>query len=123
MEMFNHLQNAGELHPYFDYAHGFGVPLASYFVNDGASDPNPTFEIKTADGQLTVAINKEQFDLEGDDGGSLLYYHLENTKGYLDKYYVIAVHEYNVLRFHSRDFDKGITLRIHYKGYTSTYTF
>ncbi len=33
MELFRALESSGELHPYYDYAHGYGVPQASYFFD------------------------------------------------------------------------------------------
>jgi serine protease AprX len=43
MELFQEIEKAGDLHPHYDYAHGFGVPQASYFVNGGKAEVAPTF--------------------------------------------------------------------------------
>jgi len=123
MEMFRELEMSGELYPYFDYAHGYGVPQASFFVNAEAGPSKATFEMTTSGDDILVEIDKEQTDLEGEDSGSLLFYHIENSKGYLDKYYVVSVYQYNVLRFNAADYKKGSLLRIHYKGFTKSYTF
>ncbi|MBL4754170.1 MAG: S8 family serine peptidase [Flavobacteriales bacterium] len=123
MEMFKKLEQSGEFYPYFDYAHGFGVPQASFFVNKSAEPVASTFEMNTSNFEVSIEIDKAQFDLEGEDAGAMLFYHIENTKGYLDKYYVIAVRTYNVLQLNKADFKKGSTLRVHFKGYTKSYTF
>jgi len=123
MEMFRRLEQAGELYPYFDYAHGYGVPLASAFVEKLSIAVTPTFELRSVEDDIVVEIDKTQFDLEGDDAGSLLYYHIENNKGYLDKYYVISVNNYDVLYFNAADHEKGSRLRVHFKGYTTSHTF
>lgn len=123
MEMFKKLEMSGDLYPYYDYAHGFGVPLASFFVGKKPDPITPTFELSTSGNELSVKINKEQFDLHEKDKGALLFYHIENAQGYLDNYFVIAVHQYAVLNFITTDFKKGNTMRIHFQGYTSSYTF
>lgn len=33
-KLFKELEKCGELFPYFDYAHGFGIPQASYFMSE-----------------------------------------------------------------------------------------
>ena len=123
MEMFKKLEQSGELYPYFDYAHGYGVPQASFFIPGKNEDIKPTFELKTSGINLSVEIDKEQFDLEGEDAGALLFYHIENDQGYLDKYFVVSVHQYSVLQFDASDFKRGSTLRIHFKGYTTSHAF
>lgn len=123
MEIFKKLEHSGDLYPYFDYAHGFGVPMASFFVEKNLTTKAATLEVLSSGQELTVVIDREQFDLEGKDAGSLLFYHIENTKGYLDHYYVISVRQYSILHFNKADYPKGHTLRIHYKGYTTSYTF
>ena len=39
MEMFNLIQHSGDLYPYCDYAFGYGVPQASYFVGGRSAVP------------------------------------------------------------------------------------
>ncbi|HIA06204.1 MAG TPA: peptidase S8 [Flavobacteriales bacterium] len=123
MEMFRRLEQAGELYPYFDYAHGYGVPLASSFVEKSPATVNPTFELRSSGDDISVEIDKTQFVLDGEDAGAMLFYHIENSKGYLDKYYVIAVNSYSVLQFNASEYQKGSRLRVHFKGYTTSYTF
>jgi len=123
MEMFRQLERSGELYPYFDYAHGYGVPLASFFVNEAEEAPQPTFEMNTSGYEVAIEIDRELFELDGKDSSLILFYHIENTRGYLDKYYVIAVRLYNVLQLSKANFRKGSTLRVHFKGYTQSYTF
>ena len=38
MDLFNELQKSSHLFPYYDYAHGYGVPNAKYFITDIKSD-------------------------------------------------------------------------------------
>jgi len=49
------------------------------------------------------------------------YYHIENNKGYLDKYFVLSVYEKNILTLSKRE-HSGKTFRFHYKGLSKTIT-
>ncbi len=44
-QLFDELENSGDLHPYFDYAHGYGVPQASYFFRQ-KEVAEQTFELR-----------------------------------------------------------------------------
>ena len=47
MEMFDLLQRSGDLYPYCDYAFGYGVPQASFFVGDKKEAPAAKFRFET----------------------------------------------------------------------------
>lgn len=42
-ELFDMLQKSSHLFPYFDYAHGYGVPQAVYFTHPQSKEIEPTF--------------------------------------------------------------------------------
>jgi hypothetical protein len=54
---------------------------------------------------------------------TIIYYHIENTKGYLDRYYVVSVDEEYPIRLNIDEFKDGQLVRVHYKGYTGSYYF
>lgn len=37
-QLYDELQHSGHLYPYFDYAHGYGIPQASYFIQSDSTD-------------------------------------------------------------------------------------
>ena len=39
-KLWEEIRKSGSLYPYFDYAHGFGIPRASYFFFEGDQKPN-----------------------------------------------------------------------------------
>jgi subtilisin family serine protease len=39
MQLFQQIQAAADLYPYYDYAHGYGVPRATYFTNNTSKKP------------------------------------------------------------------------------------
>ncbi|MDU0370247.1 S8 family serine peptidase [Hymenobacter endophyticus] len=58
MELFRQIQQAGQLYPYFDYAHGYGLPQARTVLQ--ARPPvAPTFDFVRQDSTLRVVIRPE----------------------------------------------------------------
>jgi hypothetical protein len=57
MEVFKELEKSGHLYPYYDYAHGYGVPQASYFIS-GKPEVSSTFEFKVTDESLRIICKK-----------------------------------------------------------------
>jgi serine protease AprX len=55
MKVFSELEKSGHLYPYYDYAHGYGIPQASYFL-DKKTIVDPTFSLGMEDGNLIVYI-------------------------------------------------------------------
>lgn len=95
MQLFNKMQQAGDLFPYFDYAHGYGVPQASHFVVHSIPYREPLIEI-VEDGPLVriKLLDTIQFDSIETKGNSIrfpgyVFYHIQNRDGYLDKYFVV----------------------------------
>jgi len=173
MELFKEIEKSADLYPYFDYAHGYGVPQASYFFrkNIMGEMPEPLLEIEDANGKLKINIlDVVQFSLNQTQDTSLneiseendepivtdkkveiadtyytkwpdyVFYHIENNKGYLDKYWVVdpqpnysfifknlgkpTNEEINVspLIINKVDFEKPFILRVYYKGQIKTHT-
>ncbi|WP_324670796.1 S8 family serine peptidase [Hymenobacter sp. GOD-10R] len=59
MELFAKVQESATLYPYYDYAHGYGTPQASFFVaKPGSSVPAaaPSFDLVRQDSLLVVII-------------------------------------------------------------------
>jgi hypothetical protein len=123
MELFKALESSGHLYPYFDYAHGYGVLSAKRFL-EGVEDSN-TFEIQRTTVTSEEGISSEKFNVvvkaselkssETDDS-QYMYYSIMNTKGGLDKYYVINVTEEIPVSFNVNAYPKGSKLRVSYKG-------
>lgn len=118
MELFEEIQKAGNLYPYFDYAHGYGVPQASYFITDKKSK-EPTFDIQERGDIVNIIIADEYFDNE--DTGQKLFYSISAADGTLEKYYVITVEQRNLLGLNKYKFADGKKLNVSYKGYSSSY--
>lgn len=119
MQLINAIEKSGNLYPYYDYAHGYGVPQAKYFIGDKIKQPK-TLDFTLQGDSLTVQVDTSFID---DNKHNYLYYHIENTDGVLKKYAVIKTYQANVISFKINDFTKGQILRVHFKNYTSEYKF
>lgn len=166
MDLFKAIEKSGELYPYYDYAHGYGVPQATYFTKSKSWLVQETFKIiedslsikimidsnaysratlpmafyytqKDADGfsrqygkirintdsEAFLHVSDEQFSNSTSgirsDACDYFLYHIENSKGYLDKYYVIGVEQMNVLTLKKSEL-KSKTVRFYYKGFINS---
>ncbi|WP_460621291.1 S8 family serine peptidase [Hymenobacter tenuis] len=58
MQLFEKLQKSARLYPYYDYAHGYGIPRASFFTTPLAAAP-VSFDMVKQDTMLAVIIRPE----------------------------------------------------------------
>jgi hypothetical protein len=87
MEVFNLIEQSANLFPYYDYAHGYGIPQAEYFFKD-SSEHHPNLYFQFANDTILVVI-PDEIDLSDSTSDNLLYFHLENEKGVLEEYLII----------------------------------
>jgi len=135
MQLFHEIEKSGNLYPYFDYAHGFGIPQPDHFLNKEPTPSVPTFRIIENNDSITVVVNKNFIDnslYEDPDGfhsrkravnalssgQDYLYYNIMNKAGVLDSYFVLDVKEPKVFSLLKSDFQNGESLNVHYAGYT-----
>ncbi|UOQ51479.1 S8 family serine peptidase [Hymenobacter cellulosivorans] len=61
MQLFEQLQRCADLYPYFDYAHGYGLPQAAAFLRPAASAASlrPSVDFVRQDSVLAVLIRPE----------------------------------------------------------------
>lgn len=146
MQLFHDIEKSADLYPYFDYAHGYGVPQASYFFKI-PSAPTPSFELKEFNKAVWIYIdttlNNTGLNLNNKTiedryivWPDYVFYHFENQKGYLDKYFVVdpgkdikkyTNQEISTIASGTTSTDplvipksvctKPCTLRVFYKGY------
>lgn len=163
MELLSNIEKSGDLYPYYDYAHGYGVPQALAFSDSVVKDSSVTFHLIEVESKIIVRIDSAHFSLAEPVQGNYfsvfgrqtkedmesewkshhisdqeysastsfvyknmpayVFYHIENRDAYLDKYFVISVHQHDVLTLYRSDFTKGDKVRIYYKGYIKTIEF
>ncbi len=120
MDLFTEIQRSATLYPYFDYVHGYGIPQADYFINNGKSNTEATFNVSDEGLYIKVYLKNDFMKIVPDKPyvREYFYYHVENPSGYLEKYAVLSAENQEVLQLYKNDFDKGSTARFHYQGYT-----
>ncbi len=137
-KLYDQLQMSGHLYPYFDYAHGYGIPQADYFLPDDLQIE------KLADSLITIVItynkNLNRFEVILNDSNAdsnysekmqewkqernyhqpidYLYLHIEDAKGTLLKYEVIEPME-DVAAMIENFYADDCVLRVHWKGATT----
>ncbi|MBD2721135.1 S8 family serine peptidase [Hymenobacter armeniacus] len=174
MQLFRALEQAAELYPYYDYAHGYGRPrFARFSPGKGLLAAAPSFDFVPHDSLVAVVIRAEAAvrpaevlplmadqngavlaaELLADDkapadgntprvgreqpvpGGSTplaplpepnypayLYWNLADRRGVLHRYEARAVTQRLVLQVPRRLLRGGEVLRVHFKGYTGSYS-
>ncbi|MEW6470253.1 MAG: S8 family serine peptidase [Bacteroidota bacterium] len=123
MELFHQLQRSGSLYPYFDYAHGYGIPQAGFFTDTDRAPADTTFDFTVENGIVKVQVRDWCLSDKSCDLKSVLYCHIENASGVLDDYWVYSVEKKNVVQFYVSDYKQGMKLRVHFRGYTGVYEF
>lgn len=139
MELFGQIQESAHLYPYFDYAHGYGIPQAGYFLDNEPEIP-PTFYFRDKGSELVIELDDKitksfsgseqdtsdnKHGMTGEHKSEIpkhipknLYYHIEAPGGELVKYAVIRPEGKDALTFDPGNFEKGSILRVHFEGYT-----
>lgn len=135
MQIFKEIEMSGSLYPYFDYAHGFGIPQSGHFLKKDQTPVTPSFKVLESGDSITIVVNKyisdknvvsgnvgadSQKDIDNEFFGNqeYLYYNIMNKSGVLDIYYVLDVTQADVLTILKSDFLNGETLNVHYAGYS-----
>ena len=173
MQLFRALEQAGELFPYFDYAHGYGRPrLARFLPATPTAGPLPTFDFVPHDSLVAVVLRPEaarrparslpllaepgtlvlpenapvpapahqnaanpvqpvgheqpapdeSAPLPDPDYPPYLYWNLADRRGVLRRYETRAVTQRLVVQVPRRLLRGGNVLRVHFNGYTATYS-
>jgi hypothetical protein len=119
MQLFEKIEQSASLYPYFDYAHGFGVPQASFFLNsDATNEAEATFQFVEKDDSVFIEIDDKFIDKKFLQNNNYLYYHVENSNSYLDDYWLIDVYNKNAAAIALKDYPDGVIFRAHYKDFT-----
>lgn len=59
MQLFEKMQQSASLYPYYDYAHGYGLPQAGFFLANKAPEQLPKLDFVVEDSLLAVNIRPE----------------------------------------------------------------
>ena len=115
MEMFQLIQHSADRHPYYDYALGYGVPQASFFVGEPRRY-DPTFLIRETKDSVEIQLLKPA-------RVATIFYNKQRPDGTLVKYASCELENVtpkDCLRFYKGSLD-SCQLNVSYNGYTSSY--
>lgn len=119
-ELYQKIERAGSLYPYYDYAHGYGIPQARYFVSN-VPETAPTFKLINERGKLTVKLDSIYLMAASEQSDKLVYYHIESPKGVLEKYYVVLANNTTPVEIMLDAILPKSIIRVHYRGYTAEF--
>ncbi len=124
MDVFNAIQRSASLYPYYDYAHGHGIPQASGFFNQNAGFQMPTFDIIAENDSIKIMLREridavDQTSYAKIPGNKYLYYHKRNADGRIARYYVVDLQDADKISIARNAFDEGQSLFVHFNGHTS----
>ena len=57
MQLFHEIEKSGHLYPYYDYAHGYGIPQAEHFIHPNIQAASSTFRIEENDSSYKIVID------------------------------------------------------------------
>jgi hypothetical protein len=133
MKLFEEVQKSAHLYPYFDYAHGYGIPQAGYFISPAVASAKagfstePTFDIVVLNNNLKVVLREkyahpEMEKMHGYETLRNMYYRVDGSDGKVKFYAVVLAEEQEVLFFDTQNFLPGEKLTVHFEGHTNSYT-
>jgi len=135
MDLFRLLEKSGSLFPYYDYAHGYGIPTASRITGTWKADTCFLLEHNAQNDSIFIRMKDEIFpkpeqigevDSEqsySSETGDLLYYQLVKPNGLIEKYSVVWVNSVIPLRFARSDYAPGQKIRVYCKGQFEEFEF
>jgi serine protease AprX len=151
MELFRKIEQSGHLYPYFDYAHGYGIPQAGFFLDTAYQMVRncETFALEILDqGELLIKpdylstyipvatgawtgdpvyINEDDDYIHPAPGISTdnyIYVHIKNTSGMLRYYHILEITgDFRTYQSDCHLLQYGETVCVHFRGYTKCLAF
>lgn len=120
-ELFDEIQKSAHLYPYYDYAHGYGIPKASYFTHRKRQATMVSFIFEETDQNVNIKILENLPSKIGEK--PYLYYHVSAKDGFLKDYGLIDVYQQKALVINKSLYQKTDVLRVYYKSYMKTLEF
>ena len=107
MQMKSYVEQSADLYPYYDYALGYGVPQASFFVNYNRSDielGKETFNfydygkyimIRPVNGATNAKYSAPKNKQNDEYTTTAVLFKIQDAYGHIEKYYNLAVIDFN----------------------------
>ena len=107
MQMKSYVEQSADLYPYYDYALGYGVPQASFFINYNRSDielGKETFNfydygkyimIRPVNGATNAKYSAPKNKQNDEYTTTAVLFKIQDAYGHIEKYYNLAVIDFN----------------------------
>lgn len=124
MELKSLIEQSGHLYPFFDYAHGYGIPQASKIMNPWEEVTETTFTITSDDIQILITINEDQEILlnEPDKYRNYLFYSISDKNDIISEWGILKVNEYTLPFIRNQKYNSDSIFHFHFRGYTESFT-
>lgn len=126
IKVLREIEKSGHLYPYYDYAHGYGVPQAAYFLHD--NEPAiKTFDLIRQVDVLQIKILQQEYTGESTIARErhdklYLYYHIADSEsGVIRRYRVVKMEDADTYNIPYEDIQEGENLRVYYNGHTEEF--
>ena len=139
MKVYQEIQKSGHLYPYYDYAHGYGIPQAAYFFGKERKKKD-VIGLSLKDNKLKVQLDISSDSIcRGSVSDSLtvlkayrynpleldkdyLYYHYADEKtGKIRRYRLVRMEDNDHYEIDLNDLKENELLRIYFNGQVKTF--
>jgi serine protease AprX len=117
MDLITLIEKSASLYPYYDYAHGYGVPQASRLFGEWEDDElQMQFKIvRKRDSTLTLSFLEEKFSPDY-PGNKLMYCHIRSAQGRVTRFFVVEPSSVNEFSIDLRELKEGDLIAFYYRG-------
>ena len=124
-DMLGFMEQSADLYPYFDYAHGYGVPQANFFVDSIQSSlSNDFITFERAEKGVRVLLSHFNPSTMAGYNTTHLFWHIRRPDGTLVEYGVVRVYQSKAFFYPTGSIElKGHSLWINCLGHTACYNF
>jgi hypothetical protein len=120
MELMREIEKSGHLYPFYDYAHGYGMPQAGYFTDGKKTIKEALFEFSEKENIINVILKEPQF-LHLAVGANKVYYHIRKPDGTIVEYALVEPYQQKALTISKDKLQEGNILAVSFNGYYAEY--
>jgi len=114
------IEKSADLYPYFDYAHGYGVPQASKIIFGFENDEQPSFSASLDNKRIKIQITDKD-DIANSliyNYNNFMYYSILNQKNIILEYGVSVVHSSEFIFTKHTLHEDAYKVRFHFRSFT-----
>lgn len=122
MNLFKAIEQSADLYPYFDYAHGYGVPQSNLFIDEPKLENKDIINISIEDNKAYISVDLD-YKYKTHYDKNYLFYNFQGSDNVLMEYAVIKVNQEKALQFDLAELQPGIKLNVWFRGFHKVFQF